>query len=98
MTFQKDPEKFETKALHKLVDFKGQRVLEIGCGEGRLTWRYARSARQVVGIDPDPDAIRVAYYDMPRELRNTTVFTCASSLNLPFLRERFDIALFSWSF
>jgi ubiquinone/menaquinone biosynthesis C-methylase UbiE len=97
MAFQKDAENYEAKALHRLVDFSGQRVLEIGCGEGRLTWRYALSARQVVGIDPDPDAIRVAYYDMPRDLRNTTAFACASSLYLPFPSETFDIALLAWS-
>jgi len=97
MSFQKDPEKSEAKALHRLVDFSNQRVLEIGCGEGRLTWSYARSARQVVGIDPDPDAIRVAHYDMPADLRKTTTFACASSLNLPFPHETFDIALLSWS-
>jgi ubiquinone/menaquinone biosynthesis C-methylase UbiE len=97
MSFQKDFEKNETKFLGKLVNFAGKRVLEVGCGEGRLTWTYARSARQVVGIDPDPDAVRVAHYDMPTDLRKTTAFACASSLNLPFPRERFDIALLSWS-
>lgn len=97
MTLQKDIQKIETKTLHRLVDFNGQRVLEVGCGEGRLTWEYARSAKQVVGIDPDPDAVRVANYDMPDELHKTTAFACASSLNLPFPHETFDIALLSWS-
>jgi ubiquinone/menaquinone biosynthesis C-methylase UbiE len=97
MTFQKDAEKHESKVLHKLVDFKGQRVLEVGCGEGRLTWRYAGTARNVMGIDPDSDAIRVANYDMPPDLRKTTAFACASSLHLPFPRETFDIAMLSWS-
>jgi len=97
MTFQKDAEHHETKALHKLVDFSGQRVLEIGCGEGRLTWEYAHAAKQVVGIDPDLDAVRVANYDRPDDLHKTTSFACASSLKLPFSNESFDIALFSWS-
>ena len=97
MTFQKDAEQNEIRALRKLVDFKDQRVLEVGCGEGRLTWEYAHAARQVVGIDPDLDAVRVANYDMPDELRKTTAFACASSLKLPFPRESFDIALLSWS-
>ena len=97
MTFQKDLENHEIKALHRLVDFEDQHVLEVGCGEGRLTWNYARSAKQVLGVDPDPDAVRVANYDMPDELRKTTVFTCASSLHLPFPGDTFDIALLSWS-
>lgn len=97
MTFQKDPEKSESKFLRKLVDFSGRHVLEIGCGEGRLTWNYADAARQVVGIDSDLDALRVAHYDMPSDLRKTTAFACASALNLPFPHETFDIALLSWS-
>ncbi|MGD8402660.1 MAG: class I SAM-dependent methyltransferase [Anaerolineales bacterium] len=98
MTFQKDPEHYETKNLRKLVNFSDQRVLEVGCGEGRLTWEYAHSAKQVVGIDPDSDAVRVANYDMPDDLRKMTTFACASSLKLPFPHESFDIALLSWSF
>ena len=97
MTFQKDAEKSEAKILHKLVDFSNKRILEIGCGEGRLTWNYAGSAEHVVGIDSDSSAVRVANYDMPIDLRKTTAFACASSLDLPFSQETFDIALLSWS-
>lgn len=97
MSFQKDPEQSETKLLHRLVDFSGKQVLEIGSGEGRLTWRYAGSAGKVTGIDPDRDSLRVAYYDMPAELRKTTVFTCASALHLPFPHETFDVVLLAWS-
>ena len=97
MSFQKDPEKSETKFLHRLVDFTGKHVLEIGCGEGRLTWRYAASARRVTGIDPDRDALRVATYDMHPDLRKTTTFACASVLNLSFPDETFDIAVLAWS-
>jgi len=97
MAFQKDPEKAEIKFLHKLLDFAGKHVLEVGSGEGRLTWRYAAPAHRVTGIDPDLDSLRVAYYDMPSKLRTTTTFTCASALNLPFPQETFDIALLAWS-
>lgn len=97
MGFQKGSEQNETRFLRKLVDFTEKRILEVGCGEGRLTWRYAGSARQVMGIDPDRDALRVASYDMPSHLRKTTILACASSLNLPFPGETFDIALLAWS-
>jgi hypothetical protein len=38
MTVQKDPEGTEIHHLAKIADFADQNVLEIGCGEGRLTW------------------------------------------------------------
>lgn len=97
MNFQKDMEKNEIRYLGKIVDFAGKHVLEVGCGEGRLTWRYAGSAERITGIDSDHDSLRVAYYDMPANLRKTVTFTCASALQLPFPHETFDIALLAWS-
>jgi ubiquinone/menaquinone biosynthesis C-methylase UbiE len=53
MTLQRDPEGFEQKTLHTFVDFKDKRVLEVGCGEGRLTFKYAAASSLTVGFDPD---------------------------------------------
>jgi len=98
MTLQKDSERNETKYLHKYVDLADKRVLEIGCGEGRLTWQYAREARSTVGIDLDVDALRVARIDRPSDLENKVLFSRAASEQLPFAKETFDIALLAWSF
>ena len=46
-----DPENNETHALLDMVNFSGKHVLEIGCGDGRLTWRYADKASSVIAID-----------------------------------------------
>jgi ubiquinone/menaquinone biosynthesis C-methylase UbiE len=98
MTIQKDPERNETKYLHKFADFTNQHVLEIGCGEGRLTWQYANEARSTVGIDLDKDALRVATIDRPSDLENKVFFARARSEQLPFSKETFDLAIFAWSF
>ena len=37
MTIVLDPEGAHLAALRRLVDFEGMSVLEVGCGEGRLT-------------------------------------------------------------
>jgi len=47
MAIRIDPENNETPALFDMVNFGGQRVLEIGCGNGRVTWRYADKAAHV---------------------------------------------------
>jgi SAM-dependent methyltransferase len=52
MTIRVDPENNEIRTLLELADFRGQLVLEIGCGDGRLTWRYAGRAEHVMAIDP----------------------------------------------
>lgn len=98
MTLQKDPERMETKILHKYADFAGRRVLEIGCGDGRLTWQYAKSASRVAGIDLDRDALRVASIDRPSDLQERVTFARADSTHLPFSKETFDIAILAWSF
>lgn len=97
MTFQKDPEQNETKYLHKFVEFAGKRVLEIGSGEGRLTWRYAASTKHVTGIDPDRDSLRVASIDRASDLANRVHFVNAQAEHLPFRKETFDSAMLAWS-
>ena len=93
----KDPKGFEKKTLHKFVDFANARVLEIGCGEGRLTWKYAAASTLTVGMDPDQNALRIARADSPYDLREKVRFTRATARYLPFSKETFDIAVLAWS-
>ena len=56
-----DPEEHELKALQaRLPAVPGCRVVEIGCGDGRLTHRYAGSVFSVLAVDPDA-ALTAAY-------------------------------------
>ena len=95
MSIQKDPERTETKTLHKFADFAGKHVLEVGCGDGRLTWRYSKSAKFVAGIDLNADDLRVATIDRPTDL--PVAFARADSIHIPFAKEKFDIAILAWS-
>jgi ubiquinone/menaquinone biosynthesis C-methylase UbiE len=97
MVLQKDPEGFERKILHKYADFTDKRVLEVGCGEGRLTWKYAGTSDLTIGLDPDQGAVRVAYADSQSDMRGHVHFAQASARNIPFLHETFDIAILAWS-
>ena len=98
MPIQKDPERTEILHLDKMAVFAGRHVLEIGSGDGRLTWRVAPSAGRVTGIDLDADALTVAATGRPAILQETISFARASSLDLPFLHGTFDIAILAWSF
>ena len=98
MAAQIDPERTETTTLQRFADFTGKRVLEVGSGDGRLTWRYANAARLVAGIDLETDDLRVALLDRPANLAQKAVFARADAVHLPFQAGTFDMALFAWSF
>jgi len=97
MASVKDPRGAEADALAALGDFDGKRVLEIGCGEGRLTWLYAEHAAEVLGIDPDEESIREARTALPDQLADRVEFRVADAQALDVPRQRFDIAFLSWS-
>lgn len=98
---QIDPEKTETNRLLEFADFRnagGRRVLEIGCGDGRLTWRYAHATSALTAIDLDADQLRIAMIDRPGNLVEKVNLARADSTKLPFKSETFDLAIFAWSF
>jgi 2-polyprenyl-3-methyl-5-hydroxy-6-metoxy-1,4-benzoquinol methylase len=92
-----DPEDTETRALHDYADFNGKRVLEIGCGDGRLTWRYADRAASIVAIDPKPEDIEIAIEECLADLRHKIEFRAIRLEELDIPAEKFDLALLSWS-
>lgn len=93
----KDAEGAEVQALTEMVSFAGRRVLEVGCGDGRMTWLYAREAAAVLGIDSDAEAIDQARAATPDELAERVRFRVAEAQELDVPPPRFDIAFLSWS-
>ncbi len=83
--------------MHGLVDFKGKDVLEIGCGNGRLTWRYADGVATVLALDPQEPAIKLAQEHTPEALRSWVTFQVADITTIDLSEDAFDFALLSWS-
>jgi ribosomal protein L11 methylase PrmA len=52
-----DPEGAHLAALRRLGAFVGRRVLEFGCGDGRLTLGIAPAAESVFAFDADAEAV-----------------------------------------
>jgi 2-polyprenyl-3-methyl-5-hydroxy-6-metoxy-1,4-benzoquinol methylase len=94
-----DPEGNETQTLFALARFEDADVLEIGCGDGRLTWRYAERAGRVTAIDSFEDAIaraerrRSEMPGLPVEFRRVAFEEFAGG-SAP---DAFDVTLLSWS-
>ena len=71
------------------IDLAGQRVLDVGCGNGYFGWRMLQAgAREVVGVDPTlttgqpwPAARRIA---LARTTARRSPSAAASSATLPF--------------
>ena len=87
----------EPAAIQALVDLDGKRVLEVGCGTGRLTRWLAARAASVYAFDPDEASIAQARASLAAEHRDRVRFAVhdAQALDLP--RRRFDLALCGWS-
>lgn len=97
MTVVIDPEEYELRAIHSLVDFRNKSVLEIGSGDGRLTWRFARETRRVLAIEPYARDVRRAVSATPKELKSKVRFVRADATTYRFPREAFDVAILSYS-
>ena len=96
----RDPEEAETRAIHELVDFARADVLEVGCGDGRLTWRYAEGARSVLALDPDAAAIeqaRASLASLPDQLRHSVAFQAADITNAELPAPAFDVVVLASS-
>ncbi len=93
-----DPEGNETRALFGLYhDFAGRSVLEIGCGDGRLTWRYAERAARVIAIDLDAVRISKALAKHSDEFEHVKFSNIGLESFAAHSKEKFDIAILAWS-
>ena len=97
MASQRDPEGIESKYLHKFADFADGRVLEVGCGDGRLTRFYANTAKQVVGIDAHGEELGAVLHLDPPGLTDRVDLAQASAEALPFQPQSFNLAILAWS-
>jgi 2-polyprenyl-3-methyl-5-hydroxy-6-metoxy-1,4-benzoquinol methylase len=78
-------------------NFGGKRILEIGCGDGRLTWRYARDAAHVTAIDPDAGKLSRALASRPADFRHVH-FQAIGLEEFAYTNpEKFDLAILAWS-
>jgi cyclopropane fatty-acyl-phospholipid synthase-like methyltransferase len=98
MTVRIDPEGNETAALFDLVDLEGREVLEIGCGDGRLTWRYADRVAHVTAIEPFEDAYARANSRLSETPNERIEFRHVAFEGFAAIgADVFDVALLSWS-
>jgi ubiquinone/menaquinone biosynthesis C-methylase UbiE len=97
MAIRHDPEGAETRIIHDLIDFRGADVLEVGCGDGRLTWRFCGAARSVLALDPKAKEIAAARREAKRLGHRHVAFEAADVTTRALAASGFDVAVLSWS-
>ncbi|HKW78058.1 MAG TPA: class I SAM-dependent methyltransferase, partial [Candidatus Limnocylindria bacterium] len=75
---------------------RGKRVLDLGCGDGRLALGVAPYAASVDGLDPDADLIDAAR-ERARELGLAARFQVGAGQRLPYPSGGFDVVILSWT-
>jgi 16S rRNA A1518/A1519 N6-dimethyltransferase RsmA/KsgA/DIM1 with predicted DNA glycosylase/AP lyase activity len=98
MTILLDPEGNESNALFSLpIPWTGASVLEIGSGDGRLTWRYADKVARVVAIEPDEGKHKSALANRPQGFEHVKFLKLGLDAFVKQNKQKFDLVLLSWS-
>jgi len=87
----------EPRLIGSLIRLQDARVLEVGCGDGRLTGFLAARAAKVFAFDPDGEKVEAARAGLSSDEAPRVRFAVLGAEALDIKRERFDIALCGWS-
>jgi SAM-dependent methyltransferase len=78
--------------IEEFVQLSGKTLLEVGCGDGRITALLTGKAAAITAIDPDAASIDKARKDV-----SDAIFGIGSGEKLEFAADAFDVVLFSYS-
>jgi len=78
--------------IEEFVELSGRQMLEIGCGDGRLSSLLADKVKRLTAIDPDQGMINQACQEI-----SGVDFRVGDGEKLEFNDRSFDIVLFSYS-
>jgi predicted RNA methylase len=92
-----DPDGVEPATIRGLVELQGRSVLDVGCGQGRLSFACAAEGARVFAFDPDEEAIATARAETPAAVGRRVRFEVAHAREIELPKGEFDLALFSWS-
>ena len=89
----RDPEGIESQFIRDILNPSEGNVLEVGCGDGRLTGELAKISDSVLGLDPDSTSIAKARH----LLGNGVKLVLGSGDSIPLADNSVDTVVFSLS-
>lgn len=92
-----DPENAEFKKINEEAKLKGKKVLELGCGTGRISFQIARFAKQLTVIDNDKDYLGFCKEKSKNLGLNNIKYQQCNIKNLKPIKEKFDIIVSGWA-
>jgi SAM-dependent methyltransferase len=90
---QRDPEGKETQFIADVIGPSLRTVLEVGCGDGRLTAPIAQTCRTLIAIEPDLSLLKEARSSVPGSVR----FLSGTGEHLPLTDGCVETVVFSLS-
>ncbi len=97
MSLVVDPTRKELQALKRVMNWRGKRVLEIGCGDGRLTLRLASlGPERIEAMDPQARLIRQARRQKPKRYAQRIRYHVGQAEHLKYPPAVFDVVVFAW--
>jgi ubiquinone/menaquinone biosynthesis C-methylase UbiE len=89
----RDPEGIERQFLQNILGLSAGSVLEVGCGDGRLTEIISDVSSSIFALDPDRDSL-----DEARRLQGSRIsLILGSGEHLPLVDNSVDTVIFSLS-
>jgi len=92
-----DPENIELKKMLQLVNISNKKILEIGCGIGRVTTQIAKITKEVYAIDVDEEVLKVAKRKSLKLKLKNIKFDKVSADKIKYPDKFFDVVLCPWS-
>jgi len=85
----------EEKVVLKLIDkVKNKKVLDVGCGTGRISIKLLKKGAKVFGIDVSNKMLQKAR-DKTKKYRDRCEFKIASLYKIPYKKQDFDFVICS---
>lgn len=85
------------KTLHRLFDFRGKSVIELGVGTGRVTAMYIEAAKRAICFDRAQHMMDRAAMNLAAHASKLT-FAIAANTEIDSIQDRADCIIEGWAF